>query len=35
MDPITTQPSTNFGFQGENKNEGYVHGNYFFYLKLI
>ena len=30
MDPITTQPSSNFGFQGENKNEGYVHGNYCF-----
>ena len=27
--PITTQPSNNFGFQTENKNEGYVHGKYF------
>ena len=28
MDPITSQPTNNFGFQGEHKSsEGYVHGN--------
>ena len=26
MEPITSQPTNNFGFQGENKGEGYVHG---------
>ena len=30
MEPITSQPTNNFGFQDENKGEGYVHGNSLF-----
>ena len=26
MEPITSQPTNNFGFQDGNKGEGYVHG---------
>ena len=40
MEPITSQPTNNFGFQGENKGEGYVHGkipiiDYLFVFKMI
>ena len=31
MEPITSQPTNNFGFQDENKGEGYVHGNNYLF----
>ena len=35
MEPITSQPTNNFGFQGENKGEGYVHGKTLIIYYLI